>query len=64
MPRQPRLDAPETLHHVMVRGSERRVLFRSLDRGPRPSGPPPRARRSAAQAAVRQRLLTRGHPET
>ena len=44
MPRQPRLDAPETLHHRMVRGSERWVLFRSLDRGPRPSGPPPRAR--------------------
>ena len=28
MPRQPRLDAPDTLHHVMVRGIERRVLFR------------------------------------
>ncbi|MEK7205308.1 MAG: transposase [candidate division NC10 bacterium] len=28
MPRQPRLDAPETLHHVMVRGLERRVIFR------------------------------------
>ena len=28
MPRQPRLDAPETLHHVMVRGIERRVIFR------------------------------------
>ena len=28
MPRQPRLDAPETLHHVMVRGLERGVLFR------------------------------------
>jgi len=28
MPRQPRLDAPETLHHVMVRGLERRALFR------------------------------------
>jgi REP element-mobilizing transposase RayT len=28
MPRQPRLDAPETLHHVMVRGIERTVLFR------------------------------------
>jgi REP-associated tyrosine transposase len=28
MPRQPRLDAPEILHHVMVRGLERRVLFR------------------------------------
>jgi len=28
MPRQSRLDAPETLHHVMVRGIERRALFR------------------------------------
>ena len=28
MPRQPRLDAPETLHHVMVRGIERTALFR------------------------------------
>jgi len=28
MPRQPRLDAPDALHHVMVRGLERRVLFR------------------------------------
>ena len=28
MPRQPRLDAPATLHHVMVRDRERRVLFR------------------------------------
>src|SRR3974377_812126 len=28
MPRQPRLDAPGTLHHVMVRGIERTVLFR------------------------------------
>jgi putative transposase len=28
MPRQPRLDAPEALHHVMVRGLERRVIFR------------------------------------
>jgi len=27
MPRQARLDAPETLHHVMVRGLERRVIF-------------------------------------
>ena len=30
MPRQPRLDAPETLHHVMVRGIERRALFRDV----------------------------------
>jgi putative transposase len=28
MLRQPRLDTPETLHHVMVRGLERRVIFR------------------------------------
>ncbi|MBP2671496.1 MAG: transposase of ISPca5, Tnp [candidate division NC10 bacterium] len=28
MPRQPRLDAPGTLHHVMVRGIERTALFR------------------------------------
>ena len=28
MPRQPRLDAPNTLHHVMVRGLERRTIFR------------------------------------
>ncbi len=28
MPRQPRLDAPGTLHHVMGRGLERRVIFR------------------------------------
>ncbi len=28
MPRQPRLDAPNALHHVMVRGLERRVIFR------------------------------------
>jgi REP element-mobilizing transposase RayT len=27
MPRQARLDAPEVLHHVMVRGLERRVIF-------------------------------------
>src|SRR3989338_5518162 len=27
MPRQPRLDAPGTLHHVMGRGIERRKLF-------------------------------------
>ena len=29
MPRQPRLDAPETLHHVMVRGIERTQIFRT-----------------------------------
>ena len=28
MPRQARLDAPGTLHHVMVRGLERRAIFR------------------------------------
>ena len=28
MPRQARLDAPGVLHHVMVRGLERRVIFR------------------------------------
>ena len=27
MPRQPRLDAPGVLHHVMVRGLERRAIF-------------------------------------
>ena len=29
MPRRARLDAPETLHHVMVRGLERRSIFRA-----------------------------------
>jgi len=28
MPRHARLDAPDTLHHVMVRGLERRAIFR------------------------------------
>jgi putative transposase len=28
MPRGPRLNAPDTLHHVMVRGIERRPIFR------------------------------------
>ena len=28
MPRQARLDAPNALHHVMVRGLERRAIFR------------------------------------
>jgi len=27
MPRGPRIDAPQTCHHVMIRGIERRVLF-------------------------------------
>lgn len=31
MPRQPRLDAPGTLHHVMGRGIERTMIFRSDD---------------------------------
>jgi len=29
MPRQPRLDAPGVPHHVMVRGLERRAIFRN-----------------------------------
>ena len=29
MPRRARLDAPDTLHHVMVRGIERTALFRN-----------------------------------
>src|SRR5574341_946716 len=34
MPRQARLDAPGVLHHVMVRGLERRPIFRDdADRG-------------------------------
>jgi len=28
MPRQARLDAPGTLHHVMIRGIERKSIFR------------------------------------
>jgi hypothetical protein len=28
MPPQARLDAPDTLHHMMERGLERRVVFR------------------------------------
>ena len=28
MPRQPRLDAAGVLHHVMIRGIERRDIFR------------------------------------
>ena len=28
MPRGPRLDAPGILHHVLVRGIERRAIFR------------------------------------
>ena len=27
MPRQARLDAPETLHHMMIRGIERKSIF-------------------------------------
>ena len=34
MPRQPRLDAPGALHHVMIRGIERSNIFRdNKDRG-------------------------------
>lgn len=52
MPRQPRLDAPETLHHVMVRGLERRDIFKDdTDRGACRSG----------CADSRERGL-RGHP--
>jgi hypothetical protein len=29
MPRQPRLDAPGTLHHILGRGIERTAIFRS-----------------------------------
>ena len=29
MPRQARLDAPGTLHHVMIRGIERGTIFRN-----------------------------------
>ena len=28
MPRQARLDAPGTLHHMMIRGAEGRAIFR------------------------------------
>jgi hypothetical protein len=28
MPRQPRLDAPGTLHHVMIRGIDGKEIFR------------------------------------
>ncbi|MEJ2201818.1 MAG: transposase, partial [Desulfuromonadaceae bacterium] len=31
MPRQPRLDIPDLLHHVIVRGIERRLIFRNDD---------------------------------
>ena len=27
MPRKARIDAPDTLHHVMARGIERRIIF-------------------------------------
>ena len=30
MPRQPRLDAPGTLHHVMVRGIDGKKIFRTI----------------------------------
>ncbi len=44
MPRQARLDAPDTLHHVMVRGLERRVIFRDDADRARLRRPPGRAR--------------------
>jgi REP-associated tyrosine transposase len=28
LPCQPRLDVPNTLHHVTMRGQERRIIFR------------------------------------
>ena len=31
MPRQARLDAPGTLHHVIVRGIEKRPAYRGID---------------------------------
>jgi hypothetical protein len=48
MPRQPRLDAPETLHHVMVRGLERRALAPVL-------GGSPQAVYAAAQRGAQYR---------
>lgn len=40
MPRGPRLDAPGAVHHVMVRGIERREIFRSdRDRAETPRTP-------------------------
>lgn len=38
MPRQARLDAPGTLHHVIIRGLERRAIVQD-DTDPRPSPP-------------------------
>jgi len=38
MPRQPRLDAPGTLHHVIVRGLERRARTLIFDEAGRPEG--------------------------
>ena len=38
MPRQPRLDAPDTLHHVMVRGLERRARTLIFDEADHPEG--------------------------
>ena len=47
MPRQPRLDAPNVLHHVMVRRLERRALFR--DDQDRADFVAPRAARAATR---------------
>ena len=33
MPRQARLDAPSVLHHIMIRGIERRKIFRDKKDG-------------------------------
>jgi hypothetical protein len=30
MPRQPRIDAPGALHHVIIRGIEREAIFKDL----------------------------------
>ena len=32
MPRQPRIDAPGTLHHVMSRGIDRAKIFRKEEK--------------------------------
>jgi len=34
MPRQARLDAPGTLHHVIIRGVEKGFSFPSMSEGP------------------------------
>ena len=40
MPRQARLDAPGTLHHVMIRGIEKRNIVERSERPQRFSNPP------------------------